>query len=160
MNVYEYDRQSAVDYALKWAKARNPEFYNFDNLGGDCTNFVSQCLFAGSGIMNYTKTTGWYYKTLNSRAPAWSGVPFLYNFLVNNDGTGVFGERKELSKIKDGDVIFMVRNNIELYHAVIVSRVTPNDVFVCSHTFDAINRPLSTYLYQSIIPIRILGYRK
>ena len=54
MTLYPYDRQAAVDYAHRWAYHRNPNFYNFDELGGDCTNFASQCLYAGTGVMNYT----------------------------------------------------------------------------------------------------------
>ena len=50
----------------------NPKYYNFQNIGGDCTNFASQVLYAGSGIMNYTPTFGWYYINVNDRAPAWT----------------------------------------------------------------------------------------
>ena len=54
--------------------------------GGDCTNFVSQCIYAGSNVMNYDKNNGWYYNNTNDRAPSWSGVEFLYNFLTKNKG--------------------------------------------------------------------------
>jgi hypothetical protein len=36
-----YDRSAAVAYAHKWAYSRNPAYYNYDKLGGDCTNFAS-----------------------------------------------------------------------------------------------------------------------
>ena len=160
MNVYKYDKLSAIKYAQKWAKARNPFYYNFDKLGGDCTNFVSQCLFAGSGVMNYTNPLGWYYNSLNDRASAWSGVEFLHNFLINNNGAGVFGKSDTLSQISIGDLIFLVKNEVELYHSVIVTRIDNQEIYVCAHTFDALNRPLSTYPYQSIRPVKILGYRK
>ena len=52
--------------------------------GGDCTNFISQCIYAGVKVMNYNKNNGWYYKTVNDRAPSWSGVEFLYDFLLKN----------------------------------------------------------------------------
>lgn len=55
MNYKEYNRENAVKYAEKWAYSRNPRYYNFDSIGGDCTSFVSQCIFAGSNTMNYTK---------------------------------------------------------------------------------------------------------
>ncbi len=35
-----YDREKAVAYAREWAFSRNPEYYIFDEIGGDCTNFV------------------------------------------------------------------------------------------------------------------------
>ena len=60
-----YNRQAAVAYAHRWAFGRNPAYSNFDGMGGDCTNFASQCLYAGTGIMNFTPTYGWYYLSLN-----------------------------------------------------------------------------------------------
>ncbi len=83
-----YSRQKAVDYALKWALFRNPQYYSFDKIGGDCTNFVSQCLFHGGIMMNFYKY-GWFYNSLNSRAPAWTGVDELFDFGVNNKSAGV-----------------------------------------------------------------------
>ena len=74
MTLRPYDRQAAVEYAHRWAYHRNPDFYNFDELGGDCTNFASQCLYAGAGVMNYTPTFGWYYISADDRSPSWTGV--------------------------------------------------------------------------------------
>ena len=70
-----YDRNAVVLYAHQWAYGRNPAFYDYEHLGGDCTNFASQCVFAGSGVMNFTPTFGWYYIDSNQKAPAWTGVP-------------------------------------------------------------------------------------
>jgi hypothetical protein len=72
-----YDRESAVQYARRWALGRNPAYYDFENIGGDCTNFVSQCLYAGAGIMNYTPVYGWYFNSLSDRTASWSGVEYL-----------------------------------------------------------------------------------
>ena len=36
----EYDRRRAREYARRWAYGRNPLFYNFTGIGGDCTNFI------------------------------------------------------------------------------------------------------------------------
>ena len=41
LTVKPYNRQFAYIYAAKWAFARNPLFYNFTGIGGDCTSFVS-----------------------------------------------------------------------------------------------------------------------
>ena len=91
-----YDRLAAVYYATKWALSRNPKYYNFDAVGGDCTSFISQCLYAGSKVMNYTPTKGWYYRSGYDKSPSWSGVEFLHNFLVYNKGVGPHG--KEVSQ--------------------------------------------------------------
>lgn len=82
MKEVEYDRKKTIEYAKKQAFDRNPNYYNFDSVGGDCTSFASQCMYAGAKLMNYTKEKGWYYIDGNHKSPSWSGVEFLYNFLV------------------------------------------------------------------------------
>lgn len=77
-----YDRAAAVRYAHIWAYGRNPRYYDYESIGGDCTNFASQCIYAGAGVMNDTPTFGWYYINANDKAPAWTGVEYLYNFLT------------------------------------------------------------------------------
>lgn len=42
-----YNREEAVAYADRWWKDGNPEFETFEV---DCTNYVSQCLFAGEHL--------------------------------------------------------------------------------------------------------------
>ena len=74
MRTVQYNRNNTIEYAKKWAMNRNPAYYDFDGVGGDCTNFASQCLFAGCDVMNYTKDTGWYYINSDDRAAAWSGA--------------------------------------------------------------------------------------
>lgn len=49
---FPYNREAAVKYAVEWAYRRNQEYYDFEQIGGDCTNFVSQCILAGTGVMN------------------------------------------------------------------------------------------------------------
>ena len=73
--LHPYDREAAVLYAHQWAYGRNPLFYDYEHLGGDCTNFASQCIYAGSGVMNFTPTYGWYYIDANRKAPAGRPVP-------------------------------------------------------------------------------------
>ena len=50
MKIIDYNRRAAVAYARRWAFARNPKYYNFDKLGGDCTNFASQCIYGGNEL--------------------------------------------------------------------------------------------------------------
>lgn len=104
MNTKSYDRNSAINYAKKWALARNPKYYNFDPVGGDCTSFVSQCLFAGSQKMNYTRENGWYYNNGYDKSPSWSGVEYLYKFLINNKGYGPRGREVSQNEIQSGDI--------------------------------------------------------
>lgn len=159
-----YDRRRAVSYALKWAYSRNPRFYDFEDIGGDCTNFVSQCLYAGCGVMNYSGENGWYFIDTNNRSPSWTGVEFLREFLLTNKGTGVYGELRGLNELKPGDVIQLRNNAGRLYHTMIVSYIlypgNPENIFICAHSYDARNRRLSTYDYAGAEGIHILGARR
>ena len=150
MKEYVYSRQAAVDYARKWAFDRNPAYYNFDQIGGDCTNFVSQCLFAGWREMDFTPTYGWYYRSLSDRAPAWTGVEYLYRFLIGRKA----GTVVELQALRPGDVIQLQNSAGRFYHTLIVTKVSPV-VLVAAHSFDALDRALESYDYQSIRGIRI-----
>lgn len=61
---YRYDRLKAVQYAERWWNSYNPAFKKFDV---DCTNYISQCLYAGkipmSGYPNRSK--GWWMRNQN-----------------------------------------------------------------------------------------------
>ena len=157
MKIIEYNRSLAVEYAYSWAKKRNPTYYNFDNLGGDCTNFVSQCLYAGSKVMNYEKVFGWYYNSLNDRAPAWTGVEFLYYYLIRENRVGPFAILTDKNSIQVGDVIQLGRFNGEFFHTAIVTDITKSEILISSHTRDFYNVPLSFYNYDQIRYLHIDG---
>ncbi|MCC8183058.1 MAG: amidase domain-containing protein [Clostridiales bacterium] len=163
-DILPYDRQSAVTYAHRWAYGRNPAFYDFQNLGGDCTNFASQCLYAGTGIMNFTPVFGWYYRSVNDRAPSWTGVIYFYNFLVRTeDNTGPFAIETGLSECLPGDFVQLSFDGVAFGHTpVIVEIGTPptlDNTLVAAHTNDADYRPLSTYDFRLARYLHILGAR-
>lgn len=154
MRSFEYDRNKAVDYAKEWALSRNPRYYNFHGIGGDCTNFASQCIYAGAGVMNYTRDYGWYYISPDNRAAAWSGVQYLYRFLTTNRGVGPTGISVTIDEIQLGDVIFLF-NGERLYHTVVVTGFDGDIPLICAHTNDSYMRRLDTYNYVSVYPVHI-----
>ena len=117
-----YQRERAVMYARKYALVRNPLYYTFEGIGGNCTNFVSQCILAGSCVMNFTPTFGWYYLSINRRSASWTGVDFFYDFMTQNTGLGPFGQEISLTDAKIGDVI-QLSNGVEYYHTLIISEI-------------------------------------
>ena len=154
-----YDRKKAVAYARKWALYRNPLFYDFEKLGGDCTNFVSQVLLTGSGEMNYAPQ-GWYYNSLNDRAPAWTGVNELYGFLINNRGPGPRGALVPICDIEPGDIVQLDFDcDGRFDHSPVITDTgckTPDTVRVAAHSYDSLDRLLSTYKYCDIRFIHII----
>jgi hypothetical protein len=161
--VKPYNRDKAVEYAHTWAFKRNPAYYNFDPLGGDCTNFASQVLYSGSGVMNFQPVYGWYFVNANNRSPSWSGVEFLYNFLIDNKGKGPFAEKVDVGNIMPGDLIQLSFMGDEFQHTpIVVQTANPADfdnILVTTHTFDSDNRSLSSYHWNEIRFLHILGVR-
>ena len=158
-----YDRELAYNYAKRWAERFNPNYYNFSKLGGDCTNFASQVVFAGCGVMNYTPVFGWYYKSLQSRAPGWTGVEYFYRFLTGNlagvgGGAGPFAREVSLSALTEGDMIQLGRES-GYYHTLTVTGFSGAEPLVCAHSLDALNRPLSSYAYLTLRCLRVVGVR-
>ena len=146
-----FNRNISVEYAREWAYKRNPRYYDFDKLGGDCTNFVSQCLHAGGIEMNYS-SLGWYYTNLNSRAPAWTGVNEFWNFGINNTGKGVRFDQCAINDLEIADFI-QLYNGTRFYHNLLVTKVEKvlgsKVIYVSAHDFNAFNRPLSNYMFSS-----------
>ena len=160
--LQDYDRKAAVMYAHQWAYGRNPIYYDYEKLGGDCTNFASQCIFAGSGIMNFTPTFGWYYIDANQKAPAWTGVMYLWNFLTRKDfSVGPVGEPCRMAELRPGDIVQLSFKGEDFHHSPVVVSVgrntSPENILVAAHSYDADNRPLSTYEFRSIRFLHIAG---
>lgn len=153
-----YDRAAAVEYAHRWAYGRNPKYMNFSGIGGDCTNFVSQCLHAGGAPMNYTPTFGWYYRSPGDRAPAWTGVQYLYNFLIVNQSAGPRARRVEAEELEPGDVVQLAFTPGIYAHSLLVvemgTRPAPEEILIATHSDDSDNRPLSSY--HSVAAMRFL----
>ena len=154
-----YVRENALLYANRFALSQNPIFGNFKGIGGNCTNFVSQCIYAGSCRMNYTKTFGWYYISMDERAPAWTGVEYFYNFITKNEGVGPFGRDASADEVEVGDVIQLAKNEGGYYHTLIIIGFDGDDPLIAAQTDDALGRPLSTYEYDYSRYIKILGVR-
>ncbi|WP_040197226.1 amidase domain-containing protein [Candidatus Soleaferrea massiliensis] len=162
--VLPYNRQRAFDYAEAWAYRRNPNYLDFSDLGGDCTNFASQCLYAGSGVMNYTPIYGWYYNSSSDRTASWTGVQYLYNFLTSNKTQGVFASDTTIDRMMIGDIIQLGNYSNEFYHSLVVTGVgnepDESNILVSTHSFDAHQRRLSSYTYANIRFLHIEGVHK
>lgn len=160
LETYTLDIPAMLAYAEKWAFSANPDFYDFSQLGGDCTNFVSQCIYAGGAVMNYTPDLGWYYISLSDRAAAWTGVEFFAKFVLNNRSAGPFGVQIPLREVQVGDVVQLGTDD-GFYHSLLVTGMTDDGApLVTAHTFDVYNKPLSLYSYRYIRCIHLLGARR
>ena len=68
------------------------DYFDFSEIQNsfDCTNFVSHALVAGGARMydpgeDGISSVGWYFRDVDNRSNSWSGVPYLHDYLVNNE---------------------------------------------------------------------------
>jgi len=167
--VIPYNRKNAAEYAKRWALSRNPLYTNYAGIGGDCTNFISQCVLAGSCEMNFTPVYGWYYLSQTERTASWTGVEFFYEFMTKNISVGPFASEASAGSLMIGDVIQLGKyrsgmgmseeNSIDYYHTLIVTGYNDRTYLVSAHTDDALDRPLDTYSYDAARFLHIEGVR-
>lgn len=155
--IKKYDRKRAIQYAQKFALEGNPNFFEFSDVGGDCTNFISQCLLAGGAVMNYDEFYGWFYVNSRNRSPSWTSVEYLNRFLLGRGRVGPVAKIVPIEKLEIGDLIQFRQNPFRFNHSVIITKIENGEIYVCAHTDDSLNRPLSTYSYLEAVGLHIEG---
>lgn len=123
----------ACNYAETFALNPNPKYKSFENIGGDCTNFISQILYAG-GIK---QTKAWSPYT-NS----WIRVEDIYLYLTTNKLATKLPNETSLSK---GCLIQFYTPQIgRFFHNGFITYELPNnDYLYCCHSYNKLNYPLS-----------------
>lgn len=147
-----YNRAKAVEYALNYALSPNPAFRYFSltyNAGGDCTNFISQCLLAGGAEMIYDKNPWWYnHSNISSSLDdswslSWSIAHSLYWNIRKNTVENTEGIKAQVMPSADmldlGDIIFYQNDENRIFHSTIVTDYNNGSPLVCQHTYDLKN---------------------
>ena len=157
-----YNRDAAVNYALKFALQKNLAFFDYTNQGGNCTNYISQCIYAGAPKMNVSPS-GWYYFSPANTSISWANVEPFFNFITTNSSEGPFGKKSTLEACEVGDLVQLKFYGKNVFsHNLIITKKSGssfNDIFICANTRDVKNVPLSFYKFEEFRVIHILGYR-
>lgn len=130
MSELDQRRIDAVAYADRYGGAAgtaldgyqyNPAYKNYNSLGGDCANFVSQILYEGG---KFRKTSIWNYDKDGSRA--WLKAQGLKDFMLNS-GRGsliAYGSYNKVLKasysLQPGDLVAYEKKG-EVTHVSLVS---------------------------------------
>lgn len=170
--LHAYDRGAAVAYARAYVGERNKDWHDYSREGGNCQNFVSQCLFAGGIPMDDTGEAkwNWYGKALPDGSGtagctlSWINVDAFRAYARDNQGEGLAAvvDADFLSGEK-GDLI-MMGTPADWNHVVIISEVVKDengrtvDYMICSNTTDVRDFPVSAYPSTGRSLIRILGW--
>lgn len=169
--LWTYSSTAAINYATTNYNSYNSNYPNCSssNIGGDCTNFVSQCLYAGGIPMNGS----WYVYKLNSSYPApttiaqldyswdladpssWiSAVQFnakWYPIFSNETFTGSYVYNNQVTVYNKsyykGDVVQILKANYwwyEAFHTMIITGYKNSDFTLTYHSTNTIDKPLNT----------------
>lgn len=126
-----YRREAAVAYAERWWNEPNPGYENFEV---NCTNYVSQCVFAGQAPMNYTgrRDSGWWYRGRENGREMWSYswavADSLQRYLPYPRASGLRAEAVDSpERLQLGDVIcYDWEGNGRFGHNTIVTAFAPD----------------------------------
>ncbi|KAF0193390.1 MAG: hypothetical protein FD169_2534 [Bacillota bacterium] len=137
-----YDRIKAVQYADAYWNQYNPAYIDFSLLGGDCTNYVSQCLRAGNvpdDVSGHQGSQWWYNLNTHQYTPSWTSVSALYNYLMFNTLGGPKGTiATDPMLIARGDLVQTdFQQDGTWDHSAIVTEVWYEDtayIYVNAHT--------------------------
>ncbi|HAX72014.1 MAG TPA: hypothetical protein DCY20_00670 [Firmicutes bacterium] len=172
MKLYDYNRDNAVNYARKWALSRNRAYNDYEKYGGDCTNYISQCLFAG-GIPFDTSgrdmTQKWYWYSDSARSPSWTSASAFRRYFMSKQNTqdpktGLVCQFIDKNQLEIGD---LVQKKVDgaLTHTMIITGFVYDDngnvidYLLCQHSDDFLDLPLSQKVGE-LSYIKILGYYK
>jgi|GEM_PF-686190 len=123
-----YNRTNAAQYIYNYTITPNIAYFDYTNLGGDCTNFISQVLAAGKMPMTESvpnpTTKDWYYYGSSwgaERTSTWTNAhSFSYYWIdINN-----FGARKAYA-YKKYTAIDFTKNST--WHSI-YSYLEPGDI--------------------------------
>jgi hypothetical protein len=160
-------RTNAVNYAKAVCRSYNSSYCNFNPCGGDCANFVSQCLFNGG----QTKDDSWKTysgkcgkpdcpagSSANAGTDTWANNRMLRDHFIN--------KRKAVAKpdifgIGAGDIVnYVTRGYTDWNHVTIVTESAggTSGGLICSHNPDLCNAPWilsnyspSSYSYTALV---------
>lgn len=164
-STYSYSYSKGVAYASAYAESSTSSRL-FYTTGSDCTNFVSQCVWAAYGgyvngdlsktkgnIRNKVRMTSTWFAGTGGGASNWESVSSFYNYTTSSKSTGPEGTgynnnkfASSLTSIQIGDVIQVKRSGSATYgHSVYVTAATYNVgsgtvYYVSQHSSNKLNR--------------------
>lgn len=156
-----YSGSQAASYAIQYASGHNSAFPHYS---ADCTNFVSQCLYAGGIAMDgsqssagtYETTSDWYCIYTNSFlgirkyavTTSWMRVADFKTFMSSLVSTYTKTTLSSLvSSCAVGDIVQLADKTTGTpYHSIIISGKDQSTAYFCGHTNSRNNANVYNYL--------------
>ncbi len=158
-----YSSYAAVAYARQYAMSRNYNYPDYTDAGGDCTNFVSQCLHAGGISMNGSSSGSGTIDTVYSWYCINNGNGILNMFAVTTSwmrAADFYTYMQEVgarywilatsitqlhSNCAVGDIV-QLSDSISRspYHSVIITKKDSQTSYYCGHSSNRYDEPITS----------------
>ncbi|MEC0696628.1 amidase domain-containing protein [Bacillus atrophaeus] len=158
-----YSVSKAQAYARKWYNGRNKNYANFTGSGGDCTNYVSQILYAGGKKEKQdssaepffiTSTTSYWYSFINRKgvgkafrqgraiSTSWVRVSDFGAYWARTQTVKTYSNVNDVVKnAKPGDVVqFMKKGRSTYFHTMFVYGKSGGTLQLSGHSDDYLKR--------------------
>lgn len=131
MAMRGYNVSKAMSYADRYNgyKRNSSRYGNFSGEGGDCTNFVSQCLKDGNLAFvgnQYNNKNHWFHNGGKDYSLTWIRASSFKNHWASRNGCSEHFVRSDAKKfpysVKSGDVISLRNANGDIFHTIFVMR--------------------------------------
>lgn len=170
----EYNREAAGDYAAQYATVRSTEYTDYETIGGNDQNYVSQCVLAGGMPMDVTGWFVWKYygdivdesPSTSGRTPSWVGPLKFYEYALYNKGVGMVATvGANFYSAECGDVLSVGREEDAINHSLIVIDVVKKgdevlEVLLNANSPNRVNWPLAANFSYNVQMIKIHGYNR
>jgi hypothetical protein len=169
-----YSPSKVTAYTNKYWNSHNSAYPNFESLGGDCANFVSQALHAGGKSMKGTDASNfsnWFCRTsstnqLSKVSSTWRGADAFGHYWMANAkkykkfGASYFSSADSFKTVYNygsvGDAISVLNSNGRPYHTLIISYKEDGKLKFASHTDNHKWKSLYNYIREAgKDPVRI-----
>ena len=142
--TYAYNVSNAIAYADKYCINYNTAYNSYKGKGGDCANFVSQCLFAGG----FKQDSVWYKHSV-----AWINV---MKQIEHFKAYGKFLTANNTNLIKGNPIYFDWNGDSTYDHATIcVGRNNNGIAILDSHTKDLYHATWTNWSFKKAATIQL-----
>ncbi|MFJ2743605.1 amidase domain-containing protein [Streptomyces sp. NPDC087440] len=140
-----YNYYEMANYAERHWKNYNKSYRRFSDVGGDCTNFISQALRAGGWAHDtglYTDYRNWWYNSLN-QSRSWVNVNYWASFALHSKRTY---NLKNVYQLARGDILQMdFSNNGSKDHSMITTYRSASGVpYLTYHSRDTYRKSVAS----------------
>lgn len=171
-----YDRSKAKAYIDTYWKNYNHSYPSFHHGGGDCTNFISQVLYAGGmpwaddkNPMNHKKSANWYCKPGSTNKDSERRITFSWkiaavfkvHWIKRAEAHRMYSYTEAVQNMNElsgevfmGDVVQFCYSSGVPYHTLAITgynwdpQYHIKDIVLASHDIDSNNRSLYRTMLQ------------